>query len=163
MSGRRGGDSEFDLNSSPAAAAGPPPRQTLFFSATWPREVQAVARALCRNDPVRVFVGGAQRKLVANKDITQHVQVCVLCVFCDVCCVCVVFWNHHVQVRKDNKLPALQHSPLPGGTAPFTHTHVASSHHTYTQSHTHILYTDPAARGRQAARAADLPGSAALG
>ncbi|KAI8474541.1 MAG: P-loop containing nucleoside triphosphate hydrolase protein [Monoraphidium minutum] len=53
----------------------PPPRQTLFFSATWPREVQTVARALCRNDPVRVFIGGAQQKLVANKDITQRVQI----------------------------------------------------------------------------------------
>jgi hypothetical protein len=59
-----------------ASDADRPPRQTLFFSATWPKEVQAVARALCRNDPIRVFVGGAQQKLVANKDITQRVQVC---------------------------------------------------------------------------------------
>ncbi|GBF95917.1 DEAD box RNA helicase [Raphidocelis subcapitata] len=58
-----------------AAAPPRPQRQTLFFSATWPREVQAIARTLCRNDPVRVFVGGAQKKLVANKDITQHVQI----------------------------------------------------------------------------------------
>lgn len=37
-----------------------PPRQTLFFSATWPKEVQAIARRLCRNDPVQVFVGNVQ-------------------------------------------------------------------------------------------------------
>jgi ATP-dependent RNA helicase DDX5/DBP2 len=37
-----------------------PPRQTLFFSATWPKEVQAIARQLCRNDPVQVFVGNVQ-------------------------------------------------------------------------------------------------------
>lgn len=38
----------------------PPQRQTLFFSATWPKEVQHIARQLCRNDPVRVFVGNVQ-------------------------------------------------------------------------------------------------------
>jgi hypothetical protein len=38
----------------------PPARQTLFFSATWPKEVQHIARQLCRNDPVRVFVGNVQ-------------------------------------------------------------------------------------------------------
>lgn len=37
-----------------------PPRQTLFFSATWPKEVQSIARQLCRNDPVRIFVGAVQ-------------------------------------------------------------------------------------------------------
>jgi superfamily II DNA/RNA helicase len=74
MTGAAQSDSPYGRT--PAAPAPDrPPRQTLFFSATWPREVQAVARALCRNDPVRVFIGGAQQRLVANKDITQHVQV----------------------------------------------------------------------------------------
>lgn len=41
-----------------------PPRQTLFFSATWPKEVQAIARKLCRNDPVQVFVGNVQVRTV---------------------------------------------------------------------------------------------------
>jgi ATP-dependent RNA helicase DDX5/DBP2 len=41
----------------------PPARQTLFFSATWPKEVQHIARQLCRNDPVRVFVGNVQVRL----------------------------------------------------------------------------------------------------
>ena len=58
-----------------AAAAQRPARQTLFFSATWPKAVQAVARRLCRNDPIRIYVGGAQRKLVANHAIAQRVQV----------------------------------------------------------------------------------------
>ncbi|KAF6264346.1 Asp-Glu-Ala-Asp box polypeptide 5 [Scenedesmus sp. NREL 46B-D3] len=53
----------------------PPTRQTLFFSATWPKEVQHIARQLCRNDPVRVFVGNVQEKLVANKDVTQLVAM----------------------------------------------------------------------------------------
>uniref|UniRef100_A0A383VGU6 RNA helicase n=1 Tax=Tetradesmus obliquus TaxID=3088 RepID=A0A383VGU6_TETOB len=53
----------------------PPQRQTLFFSATWPKEVQHIARQLCRNDPVRVFVGNVQEKLVANKDVTQLVAM----------------------------------------------------------------------------------------
>lgn len=52
-----------------------PPRQTLFFSATWPKEVQSIARQLCRNDPVRVFVGNVQERLVANKDVTQLVAL----------------------------------------------------------------------------------------
>eukprot|EP00879_Flechtneria_rotunda_P018834 GHRR01019769.1.p1 GENE.GHRR01019769.1~~GHRR01019769.1.p1 ORF type:complete len:700 (+),score=221.54 GHRR01019769.1:222-2321(+) len=52
-----------------------PPRQTLFFSATWPKEVQAIARQLCKNDPVRVFVGNVQDKLVANRDVTQLVAM----------------------------------------------------------------------------------------
>lgn len=75
--GHRGssGSSSGSLAGSEVTASLPLSRQTLFFSATWPREVQAVARALCRNDPMRVFVGGSERKLVANRNITQRVQV----------------------------------------------------------------------------------------
>jgi superfamily II DNA/RNA helicase len=32
----------------------------VFFSATWLKEVQHIARQLCKNDPVRVFVGNVQ-------------------------------------------------------------------------------------------------------
>jgi ATP-dependent RNA helicase DDX5/DBP2 len=44
----------------------PPARQTLFFSATWPKEVQHIARQLCKNDPVRVFVGNVQVRYEAD-------------------------------------------------------------------------------------------------
>ena len=53
----------------------PPARQTLFFSATWPREVKAIASQFVRPDAVRVFVGGVEDRLVANKAITQFVDV----------------------------------------------------------------------------------------
>jgi ATP-dependent RNA helicase DDX5/DBP2 len=56
-------------SSSSSAALG---RQTLFFSATWPREVQGVARALCRNAPVRVMVGDAAARPVANRAVEQR-------------------------------------------------------------------------------------------
>ncbi len=74
-SGVDAGSSSFSFTGGEGTASPPPPRQTLFFSATWPRGVQTVARALCRNDPVRIFVGGSERKLVANRGITQRVQV----------------------------------------------------------------------------------------
>jgi hypothetical protein len=53
-----------------------PPRQTLFFSATWPKEVQAIARRLCRNDPVQVFVGNVQVGTCATPWETYY------CLFC---------------------------------------------------------------------------------
>lgn len=53
----------------------PPGRQTLFYSATWPREVRAIAEKFVRNSPVQVFIGSAD-SLVANKAITQNVEVC---------------------------------------------------------------------------------------
>lgn len=45
----------------------PQQRQTLFFSATWPKEVKNIASQFVRNHPVHVFVGGVEEKLVANK------------------------------------------------------------------------------------------------
>jgi ATP-dependent RNA helicase DDX5/DBP2 len=51
-----------------------PERQTLLWSATWPREVQSLARDLCREEPVQITVGAAGKK--ANDRITQHVVVC---------------------------------------------------------------------------------------
>jgi ATP-dependent RNA helicase DDX5/DBP2 len=53
----------------------PPARQTLFYSATWPREVRAIAEKFVRNSPVQVFIGSTD-SLVANKAITQNVEVC---------------------------------------------------------------------------------------
>jgi ATP-dependent RNA helicase DDX5/DBP2 len=51
-----------------------PDRQTLLWSATWPKEVQSLARDLCREEPVQITVGSAGKK--ANDRITQHIIVC---------------------------------------------------------------------------------------
>ena len=64
-------DMGFEDQIKSVASALPQDRQTLFFSATWPREVQAVASQFARNKPVRIFIGNVQEKLVANKDIKQ--------------------------------------------------------------------------------------------
>lgn len=44
-----------------------PQRQTLFFSATWPKEVKNIAAQFVINDTVHIFIGGVDEKLVANK------------------------------------------------------------------------------------------------
>lgn len=49
-------------------------RQTLLFSATWPREIQALARDFLTN-PIQVNVGEVNA-LVANSDITQTIYKC---------------------------------------------------------------------------------------
>jgi ATP-dependent RNA helicase DDX5/DBP2 len=46
-------------------------RQTMLFSATWPREIQALAHDFLKN-PVQVNVGEVN-VLVANKDIQQSI------------------------------------------------------------------------------------------
>ncbi|GKV07724.1 hypothetical protein SLEP1_g19459 [Rubroshorea leprosula] len=51
----------------------PTRRQTLMFTATWPREVRKIAADLLVN-PVQVNIGNVD-ELVANKSITQHVEV----------------------------------------------------------------------------------------
>lgn len=50
-----------------------PDRQTLLWSATWPRSVQSLARDLCKEDPVHIQIGS--NDLTANHRITQHVDV----------------------------------------------------------------------------------------
>eukprot|EP01071_Lankesteria_metandrocarpae_P013355 Lankesteria_metandrocarpae@DN7093_c0_g1_i1.p1 len=50
-----------------------PDRQTLMWSATWPKEVQGLARDLCREDPVNINVGSFELK--ACHTITQYVYV----------------------------------------------------------------------------------------
>lgn len=49
-------------------------RQTMLFSATWPREIQALAHDFLQ-DPVQINVGEVNA-LVANKDIKQTITVC---------------------------------------------------------------------------------------
>ncbi|XP_068657775.1 DEAD-box ATP-dependent RNA helicase 20-like [Aristolochia californica] len=49
-----------------------PDRQTLYWSATWPREVEALARQFLR-DPYKVIIGSSDLK--ANRSINQIVEV----------------------------------------------------------------------------------------
>jgi ATP-dependent RNA helicase DDX5/DBP2 len=48
-------------------------RQTLMYTATWPKEVRKIASDLLVN-PIQVNIGNTDQ-LVANKSITQHVEV----------------------------------------------------------------------------------------
>ena len=50
-----------------------PDRQTLMFSATWPKEVQRLARDFLR-DPVQVNIGSIG--LAANHNVKQVIEVC---------------------------------------------------------------------------------------
>lgn len=52
----------------------PPTRQTMLFSATWPREIQALAHDFLKN-PIQINVGEVNA-LVANKDIEQTIVMC---------------------------------------------------------------------------------------
>ena len=49
--------------------------QTLLFTATWPKEIQSLARSYLKPDAVQIFVGGADSKLVANKAVTQTFEL----------------------------------------------------------------------------------------
>lgn len=51
----------------------PEARQTLLFSATWPKEIQRLAHDFLK-DPIQVNVGEVG-VLNANKDITQHIHM----------------------------------------------------------------------------------------
>mmetsp|Transcript_4020 Transcript_4020/g.8665 ORF Transcript_4020/g.8665 Transcript_4020/m.8665 type:complete len:592 (-) Transcript_4020:82-1857(-) len=51
----------------------PTTRQTMMFSATWPREVRRLASDYL-NNPVHVQIGS--HEATANKDITQQVMIC---------------------------------------------------------------------------------------
>ena len=51
----------------------PVDRQTLFFTATWPKAVIRVATAILTN-PIQVNIGETDQ-LVANKDITQNIEI----------------------------------------------------------------------------------------
>ena len=51
----------------------PEKRQTLLFSATWPKEIQKLAHDFLK-DPIQINVGEVDA-LVANKDIKQHIHM----------------------------------------------------------------------------------------
>lgn len=44
----------------------------MFFSATWPNEVEKLSYEICYNSPVKIKVGSED--LTLNKNITQHVE-----------------------------------------------------------------------------------------
>jgi len=44
-----------------------------MWSATWPREIQRLARDFCREDPVKITIGAEE--LSANPDIKQEIMV----------------------------------------------------------------------------------------
>eukprot|EP00178_Gracilaria_changii_P004040 TRINITY_DN161_c0_g1_i1.p1 TRINITY_DN161_c0_g1~~TRINITY_DN161_c0_g1_i1.p1 ORF type:complete len:575 (+),score=107.19 TRINITY_DN161_c0_g1_i1:2773-4497(+) len=51
-----------------------PDRQTLMFTATWPKEVVTISREFLKEEPVQIQIGSTE--LTANKDITQFVEIC---------------------------------------------------------------------------------------
>eukprot|EP00960_Hanusia_phi_P048966 759280-Hanusia_phi.AAC.1 len=51
-----------------------PERQTLMFTATWPREVENIARDFMHNETVRTLIGSQSLKAV--KTVKQFVEVC---------------------------------------------------------------------------------------
>ena len=52
----------------------PKARQTVMFTATWPKSVQKIADAFT-SKPVHIQIGDGGNKLTANKSITQHIEV----------------------------------------------------------------------------------------
>ena len=54
----------------------PGPRQTLLFSATWPKAVQKLATTFMRREATaQVNIGDNNGKLVASKSIVQHIHI----------------------------------------------------------------------------------------
>lgn len=51
-----------------------PDRQTLMFTATWPKDVVSISREFLKEDPVQVNIGTLDLK--ANKNIVQTVVIC---------------------------------------------------------------------------------------
>lgn len=67
-----------------------PRRQTLMFTATWPKEVRKIASDLLAN-PVQVNIGNTDQ-LVANKSITQ-VTIMFFFVDRDILCFSILKWS----------------------------------------------------------------------
>lgn len=66
-------DMGFEDDIKKLVASMPSSRQTLFFTATWPKAVARVAATILRN-PIQVSIGSSD-ELRANKDIKQVVQM----------------------------------------------------------------------------------------
>ena len=55
-----------------------PDKQTMMFSATWPPEIQSLARDYCSMDPIQIRIGDCPEScggLTVNKNISQKVRV----------------------------------------------------------------------------------------
>jgi len=50
-------------------------RQTLLFTATWPKEVSALAASLTASNAAHIRIGDNGTKLVVNTSVKQHVEV----------------------------------------------------------------------------------------
>jgi ATP-dependent RNA helicase DDX5/DBP2 len=50
-----------------------PDRQTLMWSATWPKEIQRMARDFCKEDPIKLTIGSDE--LTCNAKIVQQIEV----------------------------------------------------------------------------------------
>jgi superfamily II DNA/RNA helicase len=50
-----------------------PDKQTLMWSATWPRDVQNLARDFCKGDPIHIVIGDLD--LAVNSCIKQNIEV----------------------------------------------------------------------------------------
>jgi len=50
-----------------------PDRQTLLWSATWPKEIQRLAQDFCKQDPVKVTIGSEE--LTTNPKVKQLIEV----------------------------------------------------------------------------------------
>ncbi|MEW5306333.1 MAG: hypothetical protein WDW36_008802 [Sanguina aurantia] len=66
-------DMGFEADIKKVVAEMPNTKQTLFFTATWPKSVQRVAASLM-NNPIQINIGNSDQ-LAANKDVTQHVKI----------------------------------------------------------------------------------------
>jgi ATP-dependent RNA helicase DDX5/DBP2 len=66
---------EKDIRSIVGAMMPAKERQTMLFTATWPKNVQRIAADILKPDRVKVTVGSGGDKLTANKAVVQKVQV----------------------------------------------------------------------------------------
>ena len=66
---------ERDIHDIVWAGFGKRPRQTFFYSATWPPAVEEVAQGLLAPNHVKVTVGKGGRRLTASKSVVQRVFV----------------------------------------------------------------------------------------
>eukprot|EP00899_Mesostigma_viride_P006540 jgi/Mesvir1/15888/Mv02793-RA.1 len=67
-------DMGFEKDIMKVVAQLPAKRQTMMFTATWPKAVQRVAAKLLKQ-PVHVTIGGSAGELSANKDVTQVIHM----------------------------------------------------------------------------------------
>ena len=97
-----------------------PDRQTLMFTATWPKEVESIARDFMRNDTVRTQIGSSSLKAV--KTVKQTVEVC----------------EDYDKPRKLQRIMERIVDKDGSKIIIFTETKKNAGAHTHTHTHTHI-------------------------